>query len=288
MNVTEYISSGILELYASGNASPQEKQEVECMSHIYPEIKEELQHVQHALEEYAKLHAVTPPAHLKAKILAQLHTASAQDSHADIKDDVSISLPSIESKTELPALAESRPNNMEMTYAKKPSRVWMYATAASLMLCAAIGYWSANVAEDLQGKVAGLEKNIQTQTEQSAQYQQDIEIYKNPQYRKIQLAGIKEKSPASLVTVFWNKDNQEVRLVANNLPAPTQGKQYQLWAIKDGKPVDMGMLPNDITTNSLVKMNNIDSAQAFAITLENKGGVPSPTMTEMYVMGGVL
>jgi anti-sigma-K factor RskA len=29
------------------------------------------------------------------------------------------------------------------------------------------------------------------------------------------------------------------------------------------------------------------NAQAFAITLENKGGSPVPTMENMYVMGGV-
>ena len=59
-----------MELYASGNVSPQEKQEVECMSHIYPEIQEELLRTQRALEAYARLHAVAPPAHLKAKILS--------------------------------------------------------------------------------------------------------------------------------------------------------------------------------------------------------------------------
>jgi anti-sigma-K factor RskA len=35
------------------------------------------------------------------------------------------------------------------------------------------------------------------------------------------------------------------------------------------------------------KMNNFDAAEAFAITLENKGGSATPTLSEMYVMAKV-
>ena len=78
-----------------------------------------------------------------------------------------------------------------------------------------------------------------------------------------------------------------MRIIANSLPTPAQGKQYQLWAIQDGKPVDLGMLPSVATNDTLLKMKTIENPQAFAITLEQEGGVPSPTMSEMYVMGGI-
>lgn len=61
MNIQAYIESGILEEYVLGTVSPQEKQEVECMSHIYPEIKEELLRTESALEEYALKHQTLPP-----------------------------------------------------------------------------------------------------------------------------------------------------------------------------------------------------------------------------------
>ncbi|WP_350340234.1 anti-sigma factor [Paraflavitalea speifideaquila] len=47
-------------------------------------------------------------------------------------------------------------------------------------------------------------------------------------------------------------------------PAPA-GRQYQLWALVDGKPVDAGMLDN---CDGLCQLKNIQQAQAFAITLE--------------------
>jgi len=74
-------------------------------------------------------------------------------------------------------------------------------------------------------------------------------------------------------------------LLANNLPVPASDKQYQLWAILDGKPVDLGMLDFDLKQKKLlVHMKNTRGAQAFAITLEKKGGNSTPQGT-MYVMG---
>jgi hypothetical protein len=47
----------------------------------------------------------------------------------------------------------------------------------------------------------------------------------------------------------------------------------------------MGML--EMTTDALQKMKITPKAQAFAVTLEKKGGVSAPTMTEMYVIGKI-
>lgn len=101
--------------------------------------------------------------------------------------------------------------------------------------------------------------------------------------------GATPKFQGSLATVYWDSRSKDVYLLVNNLPKPSPDKQYQLWAIVDGKPVDAGMLDmEDTNSGSLVhKMRNIPKAQAFAITLENKGGSTSPTMEAMYVMGGV-
>jgi len=68
MNINDYISSGILEQYVLGDISPQEKKEVECMSHIYPELQEELLKVQIALEGFALDNAIEVPSHLKKNI----------------------------------------------------------------------------------------------------------------------------------------------------------------------------------------------------------------------------
>ncbi|MEJ7913954.1 MAG: anti-sigma factor, partial [Chitinophagaceae bacterium] len=90
----------------------------------------------------------------------------------------------------------------------------------------------------------------------------------------------------SLATVYWDRRTNEVYLLVNKLPEPSSDKQYQLWALVDGKPVDAGVF-DARTATALVKMKNITNAQGFAVTLENKGGSIAPTMEQMYVLGNV-
>jgi len=54
----------------------------------------------------------------------------------------------------------------------------------------------------------------------------------------------------------------------------------------DGKPVDAGMIDMNEAA-PFMKLKNIPRAEAFAITLEKKGGSPVPTMDALYVMGKV-
>jgi anti-sigma-K factor RskA len=90
--------------------------------------------------------------------------------------------------------------------------------------------------------------------------------------------------PRSQVTVFWDTASKDVFLLVNNLPQPASDKQYQLWALLNGKPVDLGVF--DIRQEKLmVKMKGVEKAQAFAITLEPRGGSAVPTMPNMYVYG---
>ena len=92
-------------------------------------------------------------------------------------------------------------------------------------------------------------------------------------------------SPQSYTTVYWDTTSHDVYLLVNNLPKPASDQQYQLWALLNGQPIDMGMLEISEKPLQLYHMKNIQAAQAFAITLEKKGGSPTPTLTKMYVMG---
>lgn len=85
-------------------------------------------------------------------------------------------------------------------------------------------------------------------------------------------------------TVYWRSEDKNVYLQADHLPPAPAGKQYQLWALMDGKPVDAGLLRNG---ENLCRMKPVQKAQAFAITLENAGGSPTPTLSRLYVLGKV-
>jgi len=73
-----------------------------------------------------------------------------------------------------------------------------------------------------------------------------------------------------------------------NLPALPADKQYQLWALDNGKPVDAGILAVATAAgDSLQHMKDIASAQAFAMTVEPAGGSVNPTLSTMTVMGAI-
>jgi anti-sigma-K factor RskA len=68
------------------------------------------------------------------------------------------------------------------------------------------------------------------------------------------------------------------------MPQLPNDQQYQLWALIDGKPNDLGVF--DATNDRLIlKMKDTKRAQAFAITIEKRGGSPSPTLEKMQAMG---
>jgi anti-sigma-K factor RskA len=68
------------------------------------------------------------------------------------------------------------------------------------------------------------------------------------------------------------------------MPQLANNKQYQLWALIDGKPKDLGVF-DARQDNVMIQMNDTKKAQAFAITIEKKGGVPTPTLDSLQSEG---
>jgi len=79
-----------------------------------------------------------------------------------------------------------------------------------------------------------------------------------------------------------------VNLYNAKLPATDKNHQYQLWAIASGKPVDLGVFDNTETDSANIKaMKSIGVAQAFAVTIEPRGGSVNPTMDQMVAIASL-
>jgi mannose-6-phosphate isomerase-like protein (cupin superfamily) len=72
MNLTEYIQSGLLEMYVLGLTSPEETHEVEQMSASHKEIREEIEKISEHLERYAAANSKAPPLTVKPMLLATI------------------------------------------------------------------------------------------------------------------------------------------------------------------------------------------------------------------------
>ena len=55
----------------------------------------------------------------------------------------------------------------------------------------------------------------------------------------------------------------------------------------EGAPVSTGVFNTPMDTAGLQEAPYVESAQAYAVTLEPRGGSETPTMEQMYVVGEI-
>lgn len=275
MNSKEYISSGIIELYILGLASVEEAGILECVMKNNAEVRAAFEETQKIMEDLATAEAIAPPVELKAKIWDKINQEN--------KLDMSVS--SDWKQTKDLKSDEIQIENPTVTVVKKTNWKHFAVAASVLFLMSTVGnlFWFASQ-NNKRDELAKLEFENETQSLALQKIQQKWNLVSSTKMQTIALNGV-EKHADLKAMVFWNKESKEVYLTAENLPVAPQGMQYQLWAIVDGKPVSVGMYTYEI--DSELPLSRITNAQAFAITLEKVGGVESPTMENMYVLGNV-
>jgi len=257
VNVKEYISSGIVESYVLGLATEREAAEFEKNCAAYPEVLEARIAFEKQLEDQAMQNTIAPASALKNKIW----NAIQNDNNAKV---VSIS--------------------RNTTPVKNLS--WLkYAVAACLILLAGSAYWNYS----LYNENIKLAKNNDSVEVKLTAIEKEIDHLKpNDRVKLVSLKGTPE-FPQAMTTIYWDSTSHDVYLLINNLPKPASDKQYQIWALLDGQPIDLGMIENEHFVQQkslLVKAKNVEKAQAFAITLEKKGGNPTP-QGKMIVLGNL-
>lgn len=262
MDIKTFISSGIIEDYVFGSLPEEDSGILECVMSKNAEVREAVLDAQNTFEQLADAQAVEAPLHLKAEILGRL--------------DFNKTLPKVELEESKDAIIIPITKKSESNNFLKYSLI-----AASLLLLLSLGFNFFNN-KSQEAKISQLAiNNAQLSTKITDISAQNSLILNS---KNIILNGV-EAHPGMLANVYWD-NNKKVHLKVNNLPAAPEGKQYQLWAIVDGKPVNAGMFDQD-QSDKIQDMKVIENPQAFAITLEKKGGSATPTMEAMYVMGAV-
>ena len=68
-------------------------------------------------------------------------------------------------------------------------------------------------------------------------------------------------------------------IVFSNFTAPA-GTDYELWALRDGKPASLGLIRADNSGHAIVRLPDTGdpgALGAFAVSLEKAGGSTTPT-----------
>ena len=254
MEEQHIISSGILELYATGLASADEIQQVEKLLQKNLEIAAELNAIQIGLEAYANMNAVTPANGIKEKIFSKINAESA--------------------------VSDNNPTGFTSRVIPF-TNYWKIAAAAAIALLIGSAVLNVNYYNKYNTATTELlqsQQQIAQVQQQRNEIKNDLDIVHNRYSVPVALAG-QPSSPDATAKIFWLKNTGDVMIDASNLPDAPAGKQYQFWAIVDGVAVDGGLI---ITNDKgkkvrMQKMKSFGKAQAFAISLEKEGGNPTPT-----------
>lgn len=239
-----------------GITSPEETHVVEENLKQFPDLKQELNDMEMSLEKYAQSNSVQPSSSVKEKLFKQVFPEN------EIAPVISIN----KGSTVIP--------------------FYKLIAAASLLLL--IGSIVLNYSFYHKYHRADNELQLaQQKIEQAQKYNQamsqDLDVVTNRYAQPVVLKGT-PNAPDAVAKIFWMKNTGDVYINPTNLPKTPSGKQYQLWGIVNGKPVDGGMIITEKGIYHIQKMKSFGEAEAFAITLEKTGGSSTPTMSQMVVI----
>ncbi len=268
MNIKDYITSGKLELYVLDRLEPAEMREVEAMAAEHPEIKAEIEQIEFALEGLALTLAPDVDPTILERLLADIRSAPSDAPTGN----------------KVPKVPTEKTNRSMMASVLP----WVFALAGVLGL-----FYFYNQAgersdklETLQARYDKLEKDCNESQQILQSTQRFINQLTNPATQNVVLASADDTQDRSAI-VFYNTATQKTLFKATSLPPPPSGKQYQLWAIDADGPKDLGVLATNLAGDVILEVDYLSGVAAFAITLEDEGGKPTPDLTQLQVIGNV-
>ena len=259
-----------------GAVSDQERREVECLSSVYPEVGQELDQLAEAIEQYALLHSVEPPTSIKNKLIQQLDFDKFENEDEETESDTIV-----------------RPMPVDMSSSYSHRTTWIVAACMGLVMLLFSFFLlsklrtSQNALSSVRDRSDSLKTVAAKLKADQAQSNQVVALLSQPALKRIELKG-NEQAPEGDLFIFWSADTQQVAVNVKSLPALPADKQYQLWALVDGKPVDAGVFDASNTGSATQSLNrSIARADAFAVTVEKRGGSPAPTMSTLLAVSPV-
>jgi anti-sigma-K factor RskA len=276
------ISSGDLELYILGMLPEEEAYKITQLAQLFPEVQAELDRIGESLEGLSAVAAASPSPSVKNGLMNKLRQLKEEEGSSALLEKSAEKVKD-QSFSETPVVSLSK-SPRKKSFLVAASIIGWALILTALVYVINQSQKSKTELAVLKQEIDTLRTNADTQQQQILAYKETMQMMHDDSYKKIELSSVPGK-PAAMAQVFWDTKTKYVYIADVSLPLAPSDKQYQLWAIVDGKPVDAGMLSD--AKNLAQKMKVFEKAEMFAITLEKKGGSPTPTMEQMYVAGKV-
>lgn len=240
-------------MYVMGLCSPEEKAEMELLRQQYPELNNATLQFETELENNFLNNATEPGAVADERILQSLNYKNT---------------PVIDIHSKQRSIKE------------KSLFKWVAAAAVLLFAVSSIFNYT------LYKKTKEQQLVLQEKETYSPLPLTDYNILKNPAITPVAMYGVGLHAICRC-TMFWDKKTGKAYIMIHHLPQSSAQKDYQLWAMVNDKPVNIGLIKDEIR-GRFIEMGNVPAgATAFIVTLEKAGGMVSPTMEETYLSGNI-
>jgi hypothetical protein len=269
MDVQELITSGKLELYVAGTLTEREMGDVAAHALEYPEVAGEIEKIERAMLDFL------------SPVEFDMESREKEEQINEILEKIHDQEVSLGTGGEVSPLY-------------RRSWVAIAAITIGLVVMTGISVWLGLQDKTLKGEMAALQDNQQKMAAENRETEdhytrmrEQLTVMRNILTRRVELktvSGNKITNEGNYILVYWNPATRKLLLADANLPDLTPDQQYQLWALYDGKPVDAGVFDYKDKTVSVGFQKDISDAQAFAVTVEPKGGSKSPTLSNLCMM----
>lgn len=258
MNIKEYISSGILELYVYGALTEEESAGVTRMMKEYPEVKAEVEEIE--------------------KALIELSAAAAPGDTLPL----------------MPAVERAQQQEKQIGSKRTNWTAYLGWAASLIFLVGLFFIYYQNVElrrslQALEAENAQIETQIANAREDAEKTRELLDVLRSRNILQISLDG-QDPAPEAFATAYWDKKNNITYIDAVELPAPPQGMVYQVWSLKMQPltPTSIGLLESfEEDKNKIFRLENVNASEGFGITLEPEGGSETPTLERLYALGVV-
>jgi len=247
----------MVESYVLGLASEQERAEFEQLCANYPELLEARTNFELLLEKQAMEYAEVPPADNKNKIWSAIQQASSSNTSKII--------------------------TMEPTTTRRSSGMGWVA-AASIILLLVASYFAYDFYSQAE-KAKTAKNDLESRLSAADSILREQRIINDPNVKVVNMTALTPSAPSA--NIYWDTASSNVYLLVKNMPALASDKQYQLWSLIDSnglKPTSLGLFDGG-KEKIILKMNGAQKADAFAITIENKGNTGGPDLKQLQNMG---
>lgn len=239
---------------------------------------QELSTIQSTLTLLAySLPPVSPPPDLKARLFERVTASSAPATKPTWDPDV------FSDEPEPPV--ETRETRLAVVPPLGRWGGWRLGTA--LAVAAAVIVLGVYV-NSLRRTIQEQEIQIATLKAEIVRQQELQALLKSPQVTIVVMNGL-EANPQGHGKILWDATRRKALLYVSNLPPPPEDKDYQLWQIVNHQPIGAGVFSVSAEGAGFVNVEpvgvaDLNHVNAFAVTLEPKGGVHYPT-GPMYLLG---